>query len=191
MYDLHTHSNCSDGLDAPELVVEKAAALGCTLFALTDHDTVSGVSAALARARELALPFLAGCEIEAKYADTLHILALGVPTHTEGIGKVCIVGGGVGCAIAMPVAQEFHRLGAEVTSIIGFRSKELLILEDEFRACSDRLTVMTDDGSYARQGNVTAPLKEMLEADEDADLLRAVFGELVRPLRGWIKKNAK
>ena len=94
---------------------------------------------------------------------------LGVPTETEGIQKVCIVGGGVGCAIAMPVAEEFHRLGAEVTSIIGFRSKDLLILEDEFRACSDRLIVMTDDGSYARAGNVTVPLKEMLEAGERFD----------------------
>jgi ferredoxin--NADP+ reductase len=96
---------------------------------------------------------------------------LGVPTHTEGIKKVCIVGGGVGCAIAMPVAQAFHAQGAEVTSIIGFRSKDLLILEDEFRACSDRLIVMTDDGSYARHGNVTVPLKEMLEAGETFDMI--------------------
>jgi len=96
---------------------------------------------------------------------------LGVATHTAGIKKVCIIGGGVGCAIAMPVAQEFHRLGAEVTSIIGFRSKDLLILEDEFNACSDRLVVMTDDGSYARQGNVTIPLKEMLENGEKFDLI--------------------
>ncbi len=96
---------------------------------------------------------------------------LGVPTHTEGVKKVCIVGGGVGCAIAMPVAQAFHEQGAEVTSIIGFRSKDLLILEDEFRACSDRLIVMTDDGSYARHGNVTVPLKEMLEAGERFDLI--------------------
>ena len=94
---------------------------------------------------------------------------LGKATETDGIKKVCIVGGGVGCAIAMPVAQEFHRLGAEVTSIIGFRSKDLLILEDEFRACSDKLVVMTDDGSYARHGNVTVPLKEMLEAGETFD----------------------
>ncbi len=96
---------------------------------------------------------------------------LGVATHTEGIKKVCIVGGGVGCAIAMPVAQEFHRLGADVTSIIGFRNKDLLILEDEFKACSDRLTVMTDDGSYAHQGNVTVPLKEYLEAGEKFDMI--------------------
>ena len=96
---------------------------------------------------------------------------LGRATETEGIRKVCIVGGGVGCAIAMPVAQEFHRLGAEVTSIIGFRSKDLLILEDEFAACSDRLIVMTDDGSYARHGNVTVPLKEMLDAGERFDMI--------------------
>ena len=96
---------------------------------------------------------------------------LGVPTHTEGIHNVCIIGGGVGCAIAMPVAQEFHRLGAKVTSIIGFRNKDLLILEEEFQACSDRLVVMTDDGSYKRQGNVTLPLKEMLEAGEKFDMI--------------------
>ena len=96
---------------------------------------------------------------------------LGKPTETEGIRKVCIVGGGVGCAIAMPVAQEFHRLGAEVTSIIGFRNKDLVILEDEFAECSDRLIVMTDDGSYARHGNVTVPLKEMLEAGEKFDMI--------------------
>ncbi len=99
---------------------------------------------------------------------------LGVPTHTEGIKKVCIVGGGVGCAIAMPVAQAFHEQGAEVTGIIGFRSRDLLILEDEFRACSDRLVVMTDDGSYGRRGNVTVPLKEMLDAGETFDLIIAI-----------------
>ena len=96
---------------------------------------------------------------------------LGQPTHTEGIKKVCIVGGGVGCAIAMPIAEALHAQGCEVTSIIGFRSKDLLILEDEFRAVSDRLFVMTDDGSYARQGNVTVPLKEMLEGGEQFDMV--------------------
>lgn len=96
---------------------------------------------------------------------------LGVATHTEGIKKVCVVGGGVGCAIAMPVAQEFHRLGCDVTSIIGFRNKDLLILEDEFKACSNKLVVMTDDGSYARKGNVTEPLKEMFEAGEKFDMI--------------------
>ena len=99
---------------------------------------------------------------------------LGVPTHTDGIKKVCIIGGGVGCAIAMPVAKEFHDLGADVTSVIGFRSKDIVILEDEFKACSDRLFVMTDDGSYGREGNVTIPLKEMLENGEKFDCIIAI-----------------
>ncbi len=94
---------------------------------------------------------------------------LGLATKTEGLKKVCVVGGGVGCAIALPVAQKLHEQGCEVTSIIGFRSQDLLILEDEFNACSDRLFVMTDDGSYGRHGNVTVPLKEMLEAGETFD----------------------
>ena len=99
---------------------------------------------------------------------------LGRPTETADIRKVCIIGGGVGCAIAMPIAEEFHRLGADVTSIIGFRSRDLLILEDEFREYSQRLIVMSDDGSYGRQGNVTVPLKELLEAGERFDLIMAV-----------------
>ena len=96
---------------------------------------------------------------------------LGVATHIEGLKNVCVVGGGVGCAIAMPVAQALHAQGAKVTSIIGFRNKDLLILEDEFTACSDKLVVMTDDGSYGRHGNVTVPLKEMLEAGEKFDMI--------------------
>lgn len=96
---------------------------------------------------------------------------LGVATHTDGIKKVCVVGGGVGCAIAMPVAEEFHKLGAEVTSIIGFRNKDFVILEEEFKNFSDKLIVMTDDGSYGRHGNVTVPLKEMLEAGEKFDMI--------------------
>ncbi len=94
---------------------------------------------------------------------------LGCATRTDGVKKVCIVGGGVGCAIALPVAQRFKELGCEVHSIIGFRNKDLLILEDEFRACSDKLTIMTDDGSYGRQGVVTVPLKEEIEAGEQFD----------------------
>ena len=96
---------------------------------------------------------------------------LGVATHTDGIKKVCIIGGGVGCAIAMQIAEEFHRLGADVTSIIGFRNRDIVILEDEFKAYSDRLVTMTDDGSYGRHGNVTVPLKEMLEAGEKFDMI--------------------
>lgn len=96
---------------------------------------------------------------------------LGMATELEGLKKVCIIGGGVGCAIAMPVAETLHNMGAEVTSIIGFRNKDLLILEDEFRSFSDTLHIMTDDGSYERQGNVTVPLKEILEKGEKFDMI--------------------
>ena len=78
MFDIHTHSNCSDGYDAPNTVVEIAKQAGLDLFALTDHDSVSGLAQARKRADELALPIITGCEIEAEYADTLHILALGM-----------------------------------------------------------------------------------------------------------------
>ncbi len=94
---------------------------------------------------------------------------LGCATKTEGIKKVCIVGGGVGCAIALPVAQKLHESGAEVHSVIGFRNKDLVILEEEFKNCSDKLTVMTDDGSYGRRGVVTMPLKEALDGGEKYD----------------------
>lgn len=103
---------------------------------------------------------------------------LGVPTHLDGLKKVCIVGGGVGCAIALPIAEVLHAMNAEVTSIIGFRNKDLLILENEFMACSDTLRVMTDDGSYGEKGNVTLPLKEMLEKGEVFDMIITI-GPLV------------
>ncbi len=96
---------------------------------------------------------------------------LGTPTHTEGIKKVCIIGGGVGCAIAMPVAKEFKNLGCEVTSIIGFRNKDLVILEDEFKSCSDKMFLVTDDGSYGDKGNVCMPLNEMLKNGEKFDMI--------------------
>ena len=96
---------------------------------------------------------------------------LGVATHLEGIKKVCVVGGGVGCAIALPIAEALHEMGADVTSIVGFRNNELVILEEEFTACSDRLKIMTDDGSYGEKGNVTMPLKAMLEGGEKFDMI--------------------
>ena len=94
---------------------------------------------------------------------------LGKPTHTEGLKKVCVVGGGVGCAIALPVAKALQEQGASVTSIIGFRNKDLVILEDEFKAVSKSFYMMTDDGSYGRQGNVCVPLKELLSGGERFD----------------------
>ncbi len=94
---------------------------------------------------------------------------LGVPTHLERLKEVCIVGGGVGCAIALPIAEKLHEMGCHVTSVIGFRNKDLVILEDEFAAASDELIVMTDDGSYKRAGNVCLPLNEMFSAGRKFD----------------------
>lgn len=94
---------------------------------------------------------------------------LGLPTELKGLSDVCIVGGGVGCAIALPVAQALRDAGCQVTSIIGFRNRDLVILEDEFRAVSDELFVMTDDGSYGRQGNVCVPLGEMFASGKKFD----------------------
>lgn len=99
---------------------------------------------------------------------------LGCATLTAGLKKVCIIGGGVGCAIALPIAQKLHEEGAEVHSIIGFRNKDLIILENEFRDCSDKLTVMTDDGSNGNKGVVTLPLKEAIQNNENYDKVFAI-----------------
>ena len=87
---------------------------------------------------------------------------LGRATEVEGLKKVCVVGGGVGCAIALPMAQALHEQGTKVTGIVGFRNKDLVILEDEFRACCDEFIIMTDDGSYGEKGVVTAPLEKKI-----------------------------
>lgn len=94
---------------------------------------------------------------------------LGMPTKLDGLKDVCIVGGGVGCAIALPIAERLHELGCRVTTVIGFRSKELLILEEEFRKVSDEMYIMTDDGSYGREGNVCVPLNEMFASGRKFD----------------------
>ena len=110
------------------------------------------------------------CKNEGEYLQDF-VGPLGVASELQGLKKVCIIGGGVGCAIAMPIAEALHTMGADVTSIIGFRNKDLVILEDEFIAYSHKLHIMTDDGSYERQGNVTLPLKEMLENGESFDMI--------------------
>jgi len=112
--------------------------------------------------------------------DCLHdfVGPLGTPTHTEGLNKVCIVGGGVGCAIAYPVAKKLHDLGAEVHSVAGFRNKDLVILEEEFRAVSHELRLMTDDGSHGQKGLVTAALEELILAGNQYDEVIAI-GPLV------------
>lgn len=99
---------------------------------------------------------------------------LGKPTELEGVKRACVIGGGLGCAIAYPQAKWLHDHGCQVDVIVGFRNKDLIILEDEFRACSDKLTIMTDDGSNGNKGVVTAPLQEQLEAGERYDVVLAI-----------------
>ena len=99
---------------------------------------------------------------------------LGRPTHPEGVKKVCVVGGGVGCAIALPSAAAFKAAGAEVDVIVGFRNKDIVILENEFKAVSDNMYLMTDDGSYGEQGFVTVKLQQLLEAGNQYDAVLAI-----------------
>lgn len=103
--------------------------------------------------------------------DCIHdfVGPLGNPTKTEGLKKVAVVGGGVGCAIAYPVAKKLHESGCEVHSIIGFRNKDLVILEDEFRNASSELYVMTDDGSYGSKGLVTNALEDLIKKGNNYD----------------------
>ena len=99
---------------------------------------------------------------------------LGCPTETEGKKKVCVVGGGVGCAIAYPVLKKFHDCGAEVHAVVGFKNKDLVILEDKFRAASSVLKLMTDDGSYGEKGLVTDALKALIDAGNQYDEIFAI-----------------
>ena len=99
---------------------------------------------------------------------------LGRPTETEGLKRVCVVGGGVGCAIALPSAQAFKDAGIETDVIIGFRNKDIVILEEEFKQASDNLYLMTDDGSYGEHGFVTVKLQQLLESGKQYDEVLAI-----------------
>ncbi len=99
---------------------------------------------------------------------------LGTPSHLEGIKKACVVGGGVGCAIAYPQAKALHNMGAQVDIIAGFRSKDIVILEEEMKAACNNLYLTTDDGSYGEKGFVTDKLKSLLDAGNDYDVVIAI-----------------
>lgn len=99
---------------------------------------------------------------------------LGMPTHLDGVKRACVIGGGVGCAIAFPQAKALHRAGAKVDIIAGFRNKDIVILEDEMKAESNRLFITTDDGSYGEKGFVTDKLKTLIEEGNDYDLVIAI-----------------
>lgn len=103
---------------------------------------------------------------------------LGTPSHIEGLKKVAVIGGGVGSAIAYPIAKKLHQLGTEVDVVVGFRNKDLVILEDEFKAASNRLFMMTDDGSYGEQGLVTNALEKLIKEGNTYDEVIAI-GPLV------------
>ena len=115
-----------------------------------------------------------------KAGDSFHdfVGPLGVPTHVEGLKKVAVVGGGVGCAIAFPIAKKLHEMGAEVHSVVGFRNKDLVILEEDFAAVSDKMMMMTDDGSHGQKGLVTNALKELIDAGNQYDEV-IVIGPLI------------
>ena len=111
-----------------------------------------------------------------KEGDCLHdfVGPLGVASHTEGLKKVAVIGGGVGCAIAYPIAKKLHQQGTEVHAIVGFRNRDLVILEEEFKAASSKLVMMTDDGSYGEKGLVTNALQKLIESGEQYDEVIAI-----------------
>lgn len=169
-------------IDAP-LVAKKAEA-GQFIILRTDDDgeriplTVAGFDREKGTVR-IIFQIVGATTEKLNHKNTGDYLAdfagpLGKPTETEGLRKVCVVGGGVGCAIALPIAEKLHSEGCEVHTVVGFRNKDLVILEDEFSACSDKLTIMTDDGSYGTKGVVTAPLKEAIESGENYDEVIAI-----------------
>lgn len=108
--------------------------------------------------------------------DCIHdfVGPLGVASHTEGFKKVAVIGGGVGSAIAYPTAKALRENGAEVHTVVGFRNKDLVILEDEFKAVSDKFVIMTDDGSYGEKGLVTDALRKLIESGEEYDEVIAI-----------------
>ena len=110
---------------------------------------------------------------EGEYVQDL-VGPLGKASETEGLQKVAVVGGGVGCAIAYPLAKKLHGQGAEVHSVVGFRSRDLVILEEEFAGVSDKLCMMTDDGSYGQKGLVTQALEELILAGNEYDEVIAI-----------------
>ncbi|HIW84900.1 MAG TPA: sulfide/dihydroorotate dehydrogenase-like FAD/NAD-binding protein [Candidatus Eubacterium faecipullorum] len=113
---------------------------------------------------------------------------LGNPTKTDGYKKVAVIGGGVGSAIAYPVAKKFHQQGTVVHTVVGFRNKELVILADEFKAVSDKYLLVSDDGSTGKKGFVTDALKELIDSGEAYDLVIAI-GPI--PMMKFVSKLTK
>ena len=169
-------------IEAPR-VAAKARAGQCIILRVDENGeriplTVAGTDRTAGTVRIIfqivgATTMLLGKKKEGEYIADF-VGPLGRPTEIEGLHHVAVVGGGVGCAIALPIAEALHEAGCEVSSVIGFRSEELVILEKKFRAASARTVLMSDDGSAGRQGVVTLPLKEWLESGERFDRIFAI-----------------
>ncbi len=139
---------------------------------VADYDREKGTVAVIFQIVGATTKILNSLEIGDCVAD--FVGPLGNPTETEGLKKVAVVGGGVGCAIAYPVAKKLHEEGAEVHSIVGFRCKDLVILEDEFKSVSDKYVLMSDDGTAGEKGLVTDALKKLIESGENYDEVIAI-----------------
>ena len=139
---------------------------------IADYDRQRGTVTVIFQKVGLSTRLLGGLNEGDYIAD--FVGPLGRPTQVEGVRRVCVIGGGVGCAIALPSAAAFRAAGAEVDAIVGFRSRDIVILEEEFRAASDNLYIMTDDGSYGEHGFVTAKLQQLLESGREYDEVLAI-----------------
>jgi len=139
---------------------------------IADYDREKGTVSIIFQAVGKSTKMLAALEPGDSILD--FVGPLGKPTEIEGYKKVCIIGGGVGCAIAYPSAKAFFEAGAEVDVIAGFRNKDIVILEDEFKAACTHLYLTTDDGSYGEKGFVTDKLKSLIDAGNHYDLVIAI-----------------
>jgi len=140
---------------------------------IADHDAEKGTVTIIFQKVGLSTEMLA----EMNEGDYIldFVGPLGTPTELpQGAKSICVIGGGVGCAIAYPQAKARFGTGVSVDVITGFRSKDIVILEDEFKACSDRFYLMTDDGSYGEKGFVTVKLQELLESGRKYDAVIAI-----------------
>ncbi len=139
---------------------------------VADYDRVAGTVSVIFQTVGASTLALSRKEVGESLPD--FVGPLGRATETDGLKKVAVVGGGVGCAIALPVAKKLYDQGAQVHCICGFRNQEIAILQDEFAACSEKLITMTDDGSFGKQGLVTDALRALIDGGEQYDEVIAI-----------------
>lgn len=158
---------------AGQFVIIRSHELGERMpLTIADYDREAGTVTIIFQIVGKSTKILNGLNVGDEILD--FVGPLGVPSHIEGLKRVCVIGGGVGCAIAYPTAKALHDNGAEVTVISGFRNKDLVILEDEFKVVSKNMYMMSDDGSAGEKGLVTNKLEELLLAGETFDEVIAI-----------------